>query len=231
MRYILEDIPMVGGSAGDGMAFRATHVLHDGRFRSDCAVLALLTSRRALKPFRNHYHRAGEKLAVVTRVDPSTRKVQELNGEPAALEYAALVGVGVDELSAEVFAEYPFMVRVGGEYYARAIMCAEVDGSLVFHSAITRGLVLRLGHAAERIVSLTTELEESSGGASKWDAVLAFDSVQNWIETEAAGQSPALREIHGRHRFVGFHTYGEQFRELHLNRGLVGLAIGKQPLC
>ena len=50
------------------------------------------------------------------------------------------------------------------------------------------------------------------------------------IEAQRAGLTSGLSALYGRHRFVGFNTYGEQFREFHVNRNLVGLAIGRGRL-
>lgn len=227
MRHLLEDIPMIGGSAGDAMTFRQTFVAQGGSVRSDRAVLALLASRRSLTPFRCHHHEAGEKLAVITRADPASRTAHELNGRPAAAEYARLAGVDPQELDCRVFAAHPMMIRVGGEYFARAPMRTTAGGSLMFHSAIDRGLVLRLGASTGLLDSLRTGLGQS--GEADPAAVIAFGSVHNRIEAEATGQLPELHRLYRDSRFVGFDTFGEQYRDLHLNRSLLGLAIGREP--
>jgi hypothetical protein len=226
MRHLLEDIAMVGGSAGDDMRFGETHLLHDGVVRTDCAMLVLLSSRHPLRLFRTHHHLAGEKLAVVTRVDTAARIVHELNGEPAAQEYARLVGVSVRRLNDRVFAANPMMVRVGGNYYARAPMRVSAGCGLVFQSAIERGLVLRLGAANGMLDALRESLDQWADVTA--DTVIVFDSVHNRIEAETLGHAAALADIYRRHRFVGFHGYGEQYRDLHLNRNLAGLAIGRR---
>lgn len=223
MRHLLGDISMVGGSAGDEMRFGATHLLHDDVLRSDSALLAILWSRHPLRLFRAECHEAGDVLAVITRVDPAARIAFELNGEPAADEYARLVGVAPDRLGPEVFAAHPFMVRVGGRYYARAPMRVLADRGLVFHSAIERGLALRLGHSTGLMPTLRRSLDQWSGLAV--DAVLAFDSVHNRIEAESTGCSAELDAIYRRYNCIGFHGYGEQYRDLHLNRNFAGLAI------
>jgi hypothetical protein len=229
MRHLLEEIPMVGGSAGDGMRFRETHLLHGGTIGGDRAVLVLLASRRPLRVFRSSHHAAGERLAVITRADTAARKALELNGEPAAAEYARLTGV--ETLCDRTFAAHPMMVRAGGDYHARAVMRAESDGALAFHSAIERGLVLRIGHSTGMLDRLAAALDRCGENEAGLDAVIVFDSVQNRIEAEAAGLSDDLLAIYRRDRFVGFHTYGEQYRDLHLNRNVLGLAIGKRLLC
>lgn len=228
MHHLLEDIPVIGGSAADAIDFRRTFVAQGGAVRGDSAVLAVITSRRPMTPLRCHHHRAGEKLAVITHADPAARVVHELNGEAAAAEYARLIGIAPDRLDDRALAAHPMMIRVGGEYYARAPVRVTAAGSLVFQSAIERGLVLRLGHSTGLLESLAAGLADC--GEPDPDAVIAFSSVQNWIEAEAGGLIPELDELYRRHRFAGFNTYGEQYRDLHLNRSFLGLAIGKAVL-
>ena len=60
------------------------------------ADAALLTAVKIKAPFRiakcQHFVGSDERM-VVTRADPLTRKVYELNGEPAAREYARLLNL------------------------------------------------------------------------------------------------------------------------------------------
>jgi hypothetical protein len=181
--------------------------------------------------FRSYRHAPSSALAVVTQADPAARTVRKLNGERAASEYARLIGIGEHELSADVFAEHPLMVKAGGQYFSRAVQRIDEDGGLIFHSAIDKGLVLRLGRSSEIVSPLLDSLRACDEQQIGFDAVLAFESALNPLEASNRGVSAELAEIYNKNRFVGFHTYGEQFRDVHLNRNLVGLAIGRRPLC
>lgn len=229
IQHVLQDIPLIGGSAADDNLFKETCLLFDGEFRSDCAVLAILSSRRRLRMLHTEHHRPTDEYAVVTRCDPANRTVHELNGLPAADEYAKLVGLDPDQLNGAVFAESPFMVRAGGRYFARAIMQAEPDGSLRFHSAIDRGLVLRVGRPDGRQGALSEAIDEAGTAVGPADCVIVFESAQNSAESDCEdwsrpGAAPA-------HRLVGFQTYGEQFRDIHVNRTVAALMIGREPAC
>ena len=230
-QHILEGIPLVGGSSGDDMSFRRTHLLFEGRFQTDSAILACIGSKRSLKVFRSHYHVPDSGPAVITRADAAARRVYELNGERASKTYARLLGVSEASVTEATLAEHPVMVRVGGEYYSRSIQRIADDGSMVFESSIDRGLVLRIGRSDHPVDALRRSLAECGGDAHEsFDAVLAFESAFNRIEAENGKWMSELSEIYRQQRFVGFHTYGEQFKELHINRNMVGLAIGK-PSC
>lgn len=230
-QHVLERIPLIGGSAGDDFAFASTAILHGGTFRSDRAAVALLSSRRRLQVIRSEHHIASEDaFAVVTQANPARRRVEQLNGLPAAQEYARLLGLGQADLDDEAFARNPFMVRVGGRYFSRAVMKVE-DDSLVFHSAIERGLVLRLGTAREATERLREAVAQADFALGECEAVVAFESAQNRVQACADGQTRALDELHLNNRFVGFHGYGEQIREIHVNRSFSGLMIGAELSC
>ena len=111
----------------------------------DAAVVAILSTERPMRVFRAQHYLPGSIKMVITAADPVARVVHEINAEPAAREYARLVGARLDELGPAVFAAHPPMVRAGGEYYVRSIQTANPDGSLTFYCAIDEGVVLTLG--------------------------------------------------------------------------------------
>ena len=126
----LEDIPMVGGSAGDGMRFEKSWVFHGGRAHTDAAVLILIKTRLPFRLFKcDHFEPTSTKM-VVTEADIEHRIVKEINAEPAALEYSRAVGISETKLDPFSFAAHPVLVRVGGAYYARSIQRMDPDGSL-----------------------------------------------------------------------------------------------------
>lgn len=225
----LGEVPLIGGSSGDGLDFRETFVLYDGSFRRDAAVVAILSSSRPMKVFRTQHFGPGEVKMVITAADTESRTVHEINAEPAAQEYARLVGARADELGPAIFATHPPMVRAGGEYYVRSIQTANPDGSLTFYCAIDEGIVLTLGEAGDimgGLVALFDDLDRAVGGI---DHVLGFDCVLNSVEYEQRQLRQAVSRLFAQRGVVGFNTYGEQFHALHVNQTFSGLAIGRPP--
>ena len=114
----LEDIPVVGGSAGDGLRFDNSWIFYDGQAHSDAAILILIKTRLPFRLFKcDHFEPTSVKM-VVTEADIERRIVREINAEPAAIEYSRAVGIGDTKLDALSFAAHPVLVRVGGSYYA-----------------------------------------------------------------------------------------------------------------
>ncbi|MDF9893568.1 UNVERIFIED_ORG: hypothetical protein OKW25_002715 [Pseudomonas vranovensis] len=103
----LGDIPHFGGSAGDDNYLNHTHVYFDGAFRSGAAVVLLVNTWLDFEVFTTHHIEPRTEKLVVTRADRNLRRVYELNAEPAALEYAQLIGVPVSQINHRTFAAHP----------------------------------------------------------------------------------------------------------------------------
>jgi hypothetical protein len=162
---------------------------------------------------------------VVTRAVPEERLVLEINGSPAAEEYARLVKVPVGELSPMVFAENPVLVRNGNLYHVRAIQQIQGEHGLTFLSAIDDGLLLRLGRGKEIIRTLETGLAVSGHDGEAPDFILGFDCYLRKLEIERKGLDSEVSEQLRQRRVVGFNTYGEQHLGVHVNQTFVGVAF------
>lgn len=224
LRLGLGTIPLFGGSAGDGLDFRETFVLVDGRFRTDAAVLVLLRTRCRIEVFKFDNLEPVPIKMIVTDAEPERRIVRELNAAPAAQEYARLIGRDASNLSPFTFASHPVVVRVGGQHHVRAIQKVRPNGDLVFFSAIDEGLVLTLAEP----VPIARHLE---GALAKLDrrgrpeAILACDCILRRLAVEQVQGVREVSRILAAHHVVGFSTYGEQFNSVHVNQTMTGVAI------
>lgn len=218
--------PLVGGSAGDGLRFGQSWVFHDGGFHADSAVLALISTRRRCVVFKSQHFTSADERLVVTDADPQRRRVRELNGLPAAQEYARLIGVPVEALSPETFAAAPVVVVIDGTDYVRSIRQAHADGSLTFYCAIELGLVLRVAQARDMVTHLDAAMDDIRAEIGPPDLVISFDCVLRRLEARRKHCAGPLGERFRRYRMVGFSTYGEQYSGVHVNHTLTGVAIG-----
>jgi hypothetical protein len=227
----LGPVPLFGGSAADGTRFRETFVLHDGRVLRHAAVLAMLRTDCPVRVFKtDHLHPTATRM-VVTEADPARRIVRRINAEPAALEYARLVGKDPGQLSPFIFAAHPVVVRIGGRHHVRAIRQVDPNGDLIFYSAIDEGLVLTLAQPADMVAHLEGELAALSRPVAP-AAILACDCVLRRMEAEERQVAGRLSDILRRYHVTGFSTYGEQLNAMHVNQTLTGVAIyppGSRP--
>lgn len=221
----LGEMPVFGGSAGNGLKFEETQVFHGGKFHTDAAVLLLLETDLEFTGLGFDHFLPTEKWMVVTNAVPEERMVLEINGSPAAEEYARLVGVKVDELSPTVFAENPVLVRNNTLYHVRAIQSVEPGGALSFFSAIDDGLLLTLGRQQEILRTLETGLNVRDMRGDPPDFILGFDCFLRKLEIEQKDLAGPVSDILREGRVLGFNTYGEQHCGVHVNQTFVGVAF------
>ena len=222
----LGDIPLFGGSAGDDLKFEQTWVLHDGRFHTDAAVLVLVDTVRRFTVFRTEHFVSSDRKMVVTEADPARRIVTEINAEPAGREYARMVGLEGEPLTPMIFAAYPVVVRVGGEYHVRSIQKVNDDESLTFFCAIDEGIVLTVAEGVDLVQNLENLFSRLRDDIGEPELILGCDCILRSLEMEQKQIKHLVSKVLSRNNVIGFCTYGEQFNAMHVNQTFTGVAIG-----
>lgn len=219
-------IPLTGGSAGDGLDFGKTYVYVDGAFRSDCAALTLVSTPLPFTAFKTQHLVSTDLRLVITQADTTQRVVKEINGLPAAEEYARLLGVRVQDLTPSRFAASPLVVMIEGNSYVRSIQKVNPDLSITFYCAIEEGVVLRLARGANLIENLEESFVRIRAQIGEPQLVIACDCILRRMEIVQNHQEERVGQIFKSNHVVGFNTYGEVFRGVHINQTLTGIAIG-----
>ncbi len=220
----LGPVPLFGGSAGDGTRFRATYVLHEGQALQNAAVLALIRTDCGVRVFSLDHLLPTEARMVVTEADPARRIVRTINAEPAAQEYARLLGKDPGQLTTFTFAGHPVVVRIGGKHHVRAIRAVGDGGDLIFFSAIDEGVVLTLAEPQDMVAHLEGEMAALAARGQPV-AILACDCILRRMEAQEKQKTGAVSAILRDNRVVGFSTYGEQLNAMHVNQTMTGVAI------
>jgi hypothetical protein len=229
LQYALGKIPLFGGSAGDDLKFAGTGVYSNGRFHSDSALLILINTSLPFRIFKTQHFISTDERLVVTEADITKRIVNEINGRPAAEEYARLVGVDVQELDPMHFAVSPVVVMINGTEYVRSIQKANTDGSLTFFCAIEEGLVFRVARGLDLVNNLEQTFDNIRAEIGQPQLVFACDCILRTLEIHQKDLKERIGEIFRRNNTIGFNSYGEQFHGIHVNQTLTGVAIGAAP--
>jgi hypothetical protein len=124
------------------------------------------------------------------------------------------------------FASHPVVVRVGGEYYCRSIQKMNPDGSLSFFCAIDDGIVLSIAQPKGMVESTEAALNAVADRLGGIDMVLGFDCVLRRLDAQNRQLTREMSELYRAHKVIGFGTYGEQYRSMHLNQTFTGIAFG-----
>lgn len=229
VHWALDDVPLIGGSAGDGLAFKRTSLIYEGRGVRSSAVLIMVETDFPFRVFKTQNFEPTPIKLVVTAADTENRIVHELNAGPAALEYASAIGLMPEDLGPFSFASHPLVVKIGGDYYCRSIRNMNPDGSLSFFCAIDEGLVFTVARPQDILSSTERQLAEIDKSLGGIELVLGFDCVLRRLDAETRQIRHQMEDLYRRFSVVGFHTYGEQFNAMHLNQTLTGIAFGARP--
>ncbi|MFK7846413.1 MAG: nitric oxide-sensing protein NosP [Rhodothermales bacterium] len=223
----LNNIQLFGGSAADGDRFEKTYIYHDGAFRSNSAIFSLIHTTHPFTIFKTEHFDRDEEEIVVTEADISSRVVSEINGLPAAHEYARVMGVdNVGELTATMFATHPVAVSIGGENFVRSIMKVNEDETISFACAIDEGIVLSVAKANDLIENLENAMEDLRNKIGTPQLVLGCDCLFRMLEMEQKSIKDEVGRILSENNVFAFSTYGEQYNGMHVNQTFTGVAIG-----
>jgi hypothetical protein len=224
----LDDIPLIGGSAGDDLKFETTRLISNGKVASDSAIIVLITTEIPFHVFKTDNFVPTDEKLVVTASDPDLRIVREFNAINAAEEYAASVGIVPQALTPLSFASHPVVLKVGGEYYCRSIQKMHEDGSLSFFCAIDDGVVLSIAQPKDMVESTRAALRDVEQRLGGIDMILGFDCVLRRLDARNRQVFREISELYRVNNVIGFGTYGEQYRSMHLNQTFTGIAFGER---
>ncbi len=222
----LGQVPLVGGSAGANPRVREPNMFLDGRVLDNAALMILVSTDLGFRVFQTQHFQPLDQKVVVTKADPANRLVLEMNAEPAAREYARLLGLDRAQLTPQVFAAHPLVVRAGGRHYARAIQQVNEDDSLHFFCAIDEGIVLSIAESGNLVADLESLFTRLSHDLGPVEAVLGFDCILRYIEMEQGQMLQDISRLLTANTVIGFNTYGEQFGTMPMSQTFTGIAFG-----
>ncbi|WP_374368464.1 FIST N-terminal domain-containing protein [Dongia sp.] len=223
----LGHVPLVGGSAGISAVKNEPNMLLGGQVLTNSAILMLISTDLDFRVFQTQHFEALSQKLVITRADPSRRIVMQINAEPAAQEYARLLGLTRADLTAQVFALHPLVVRAGGRFYARSIQKVNDDDSLQFFCAIDEGIVLSIARSGDLVADLEAVFEKLRKDLGSVQATIGFDCILRYIEMEQGDMLADVSHLHDLNNVIGFNTYGEQFGTMHMSQTFTGIAFGR----
>lgn len=224
----LGGIPLVGGSSGDGLNFVKTSLFFNGKIYESAAVLVFVTTTAKFEVFKTQHFETSDKKLVITEANSEKRVVYEINGMPAALAYADILGLDVENLSAEVYSRFPLVLRSSDNCFVRSIQKVNSDGSLTFYCAIEKGLVLSVAYKGDIFEATKNQIDDVAKRLGGVSSSLFFECILRRLEVQKLPEEKksALFSLYNDVNAVGFHTYGEQFGLVHINQTLTGVIFG-----
>ncbi|HJL15383.1 MAG TPA: FIST N-terminal domain-containing protein [Sandaracinaceae bacterium LLY-WYZ-13_1] len=228
-------LSLVGGGASDGRMPGEDPIATlgiDGKLANDSAMVILLRTDAKWWTFRHHaYEPTGETLTI-TKVDDTSLRALEIDGQPAVQRYAELLGVGPDELEfgkPKGFTDKPTAMRVGREYFMRAPWQPMDDGSILYSNLIlddTELELMKLVPLADSLSKFVTE--EIPQRVGEPAGALYFNCYGRFMLEQATGIREAVDAAYrSGPPAAGLNAVFELYNGFQINSSLTGVAFGK----
>ena len=207
----------VGGSAGDDLQFKTTHLFVDGEVVTDAAILAVLKVTTEIDVIKTQSFRILDRTLQVTRADEASRTVFEFDGKPAVAAYAEAVGTSVDKVSDE-FMRHPVGLVAAGSPFVRSPQKVQGD-SIVFYCNLKEGMKVNLLESTDIVGDTQAAVAAKEREWGKIAGLINFHCILRTLELESRGLTEAYGHIFDTIPTIGFSTYGEAFLG-HINQNV-----------
>jgi hypothetical protein len=219
------NVPFVGGSAGDDLAFQRTFVIAGAEPMSGKAILTLLETRHPYAILKTQSFDVTDAELEVTAADEANRTVYEFDGRPAVQAYAAAVGVAPADLPGQ-FQQHPLgLVTASGEPFVRSPQQVKGD-SVVFYCQMKKGTKLRVLRARDIVDDTRRDLQAKLAELGGSSGIMNFHCILRTLELEEKGETQAYADVFTGTPMIGFSTYGESYIG-HVNQTSTMLILGK----
>ena len=118
------------------------------------------------------------------------------------------------------------VVRIGNSDFVRSIQRVNPDGSLSFFCAIDRGIVFRMARGEDILANLEATLASAAEAVGEVELILGCDCILRLLECRALNIIESVGARMATSRVIGFNTFGEQYRGMHINQTFTGIAFG-----
>lgn len=199
----------IGGSAGDDLQFKQTHVYAKGKAYTNAAVLVLLKPKAGFDFIKTQSFSVSDRQLIPTKVEQETRTVLEFNGKPATQAYAEALGIELTELEAH-FLRHPLGLMAEGEPFVRSPQ--RIQGSaVVFYCQIVENVPLMLLNPRDILEDTQAALLQKKAEMGEIQGVIDFNCILRTLQLRQEGRTSDYVRLFDEIPLIGFSTYGEAY--------------------
>jgi hypothetical protein len=230
-----QTLVLVGGGASDdkfNTPAQSAQLHVDGEVATDAVLVALFRTNAPFAALRSHWYIPTGERMTITKVDETHSRALEIDGKPAALRYADLLGCQPADLefgSPKGFAVRPTALRVGREYFIRAPWKPVLeDNSILFANLLEEGSELELMKIGDMAgMTKTFFTEELPRRVANPQAALLFHCGGRMYYASVTGKAQELAEtLRSAPTAAGMNVHFEIYSGFHINTTLTVLAFG-----
>ncbi|MCT4565141.1 MAG: FIST C-terminal domain-containing protein [Maledivibacter sp.] len=221
------EFKIVGGTAGDGLDFKKTFISYNGKvINNGCIVTFVKTNEPFCIKKENIFIQSG-KTMTATKVDVRNRVIHELNGRPAAAEYARVLGIDESDLDKH-FTINPLGRMIGDEIFIATPTQIHPDKSITVYAQVLPNSIVDILEPIDPKTVLHETLSEVKEEIPNLKVVMAFNCLLRTLYFKEKKLTGDLTNIFNEYvpLLCGFSSYGEQLGKFHMNETLTILALG-----
>jgi hypothetical protein len=94
--------------------------------------------------------------------------------------------------------------------------------------AIEEGLAFRIARGVDLVANMQQSFAEMQAEIGPPQLVFGCDCILRKLEISENDLTERVGDVFEQNHAIGFATYGEQFRGVHVNQTLTGIAIGSR---
>ena len=219
-------LDVVGGSAGDDLAFDHTWVAVGDQVSTNGVAVLICAPAVPFRVIKTCSFSPTETVLQITKADVPNRTVLEFDGRPAAQAYADAVGVPLEALDSSVWTQHPVGLMIDGQPWIRSPQMITAEGGIKFYAQIVEGSDVHLMNAGDLVgetaAAIATGVAELGGRHS---GAVWFNCVLRRLELDSKNLDATFLAALGDIPAAGFHTYGETWLG-HVNQTLTGVLFG-----
>lgn len=211
-----EDLPVMGGSAGDDFNFEKTYQYYKGKVFSGSVVALSLEGDFSFGMGAKHGWEAVSLPMTVTKSEGSV--VKEIDNKPALSLYEDYFEKYSEELARGVLAKtiytYPLGVVTEKGFLLRELLMANKEGEITFMADIPKESQVRLmiGNRKKIIAAAEVAAKEAIKSVKIPKAVIVFNCIgrSKILGLDKKKEINSVRKVVGDNvPLIGFYTYGE----------------------
>jgi hypothetical protein len=219
-------LDVIGGSAGDDLAFRSTWVAVGDQVSWNGVALLVAETGVPFRVVKSCSFTPTGTVLRITKADVPNRTVLEFDDRPAVQAYAEALGLRPEQVDTSAFMAHPVGLMIDGAPWIRSPQAVTPDGALRFYAQILEGMDVELmtagDLAADTAVTIAEARAELDGRVS---GAVMFNCILRRLEIDAKDVAQPFLDSFGGIPLAGFHTYGETWLG-HVNQTLTGVIFG-----
>lgn len=225
MNSVLEknNIPLIGGSAGDNGSAGKTMVSLDGNVYEDACVFVIIKNLGGkINLYRENIYKLTKNYFTATKVDIKNRIVYEYDNKPAAQVIAKALNTNVKGL--EKYLDSNPMARIiGNEMYITANQRIIDDSAIAYHARVYKNARMVLLEPDDYRKVIRSTMEKIKSDIPNPSLSIMVHCLARTILFENDGYMQEFSEQMGTvlGDYVGFSGYGEQLNRQHFNQTMV----------